>query len=373
MTGTEPRLTAQQTYWSRLAGILLLIALGLWIARDFIAALAWGAVIAIAIDPLHMRLRSRWPGASRRVLIALIITLAVALVVLVPLTLGIAQAAVDARELSLWITAVRTHGIAPPPWLGHLPIGSPELTQWWQAHLASPQAAALQLRNLTGADLLTQTRLIGTNLLHRSGIFAFTLLALFFLLRDRDTILRQARQAGERVFGPDSERIGLQAVSSVRGTIDGLILVGLGEGVVMAVVYLLVGTPHPLLLGALTAVAATIPFGAAVMFLIAALLLLGAGSVSGAVIVIVAGFIVVGIADHFIRPVLIGGATRLPFLWVLIGILGGAETLGILGLFVGPATMAVLIMLWRDYARDPAVQEETAGATLDRDTSTDSG
>ena len=55
------------------------------------------------------------------------------------------------------------------------------------------------------------------------------------------------------------------------------------------------------------------------------------------------------VADHFIRPALIGGATRLPFLWVLIGILGGVETLGLLGLFIGPAAMAVLVMLWREF------------------------
>jgi len=62
----------------------------------------------------------------------------------------------------------------------------------------------------------------------------------------------------------------------------------------------------------------------------------------------VIGLVVVGIADHFLRPVMIGSATRLPFLWVLLGILGGVETLGLLGLFVGPATMAVLVMLWRE-------------------------
>jgi len=65
--------------------------------------------------------------------------------------------------------------------------------------------------------------------------------------------------------------------------------------------------------------------------------------------VIVIGLTVVGIADHFIRSALIGSATRLPFLWVLIGILGGVEAFGLLGLFVGPATMAVLFMLWRDF------------------------
>ncbi|HEX7858436.1 MAG TPA: AI-2E family transporter [Sphingobium sp.] len=339
----------RQAYWSRLVALCLLFVFGLWIAKDFIAALVWGLVIAIAIDPLHMRLRQRWPGRARQMVIALFITLGIALVVLIPLVVGIAQAAKEARDVALWIAAAKAHGVPPPIWLGHLPYGAPEVTLWWQEHLANPEAATTQLHSLAGVDLLTHGRLIGSNVLHRGVIFLFTLLALFFLLRDRDTIIAQLRAAGHRLLGDGSERIGLQAIKSIRGTIDGLVLVGLGEGVVMTIVYLLLGTPHPLLLGVLTAVAATIPFGAAVMFLIAALLLLGTGSVSGAIIVIVAGLIVVGIADHFIRPALIGGTTRLPFLWVLIGILGGAETLGVLGLFVGPATMAVLVMLWRDF------------------------
>jgi len=106
----------------------------------------------------------------------------------------------------------------------------------------------------------------------------------------------------------------------------------------------------------LTAVAAMIPFGAAVLFAIAALMLIGQGAVGWAIAIVVIGLIVVGIADHFVRPYLIGGSTRLPFLWVLIGILGGVESLGLLGLFVGPATMAMLILLWRDYIEGaPAV------------------
>jgi predicted PurR-regulated permease PerM len=66
------------------------------------------------------------------------------------------------------------------------------------------------------------------------------------------------------------------------------------------------------------------------------------------------GFTVTFIADHFVRPQLIGSATRLPFLWVLLGILGGVETWGLLGLFLGPAIMAVLILLWREWTSPPA-------------------
>jgi predicted PurR-regulated permease PerM len=119
----------------------------------------------------------------------------------------------------------------------------------------------------------------------------------------------------------------------------------------MTVVYWMAGAPHAVLLGALTAVAAMIPFGAILVFAVAALLVLAQGSIVWAGAVVVIGLLVVGIADHFIRPALIGGATRLPFLLVLFGILGGVETLGLLGLFVGPGVMAALVLLWREYVR----------------------
>ncbi|HEX7820610.1 MAG TPA: AI-2E family transporter [Sphingobium sp.] len=349
MTIADPQSKERRAYWTRGAVVCLLILLGLWIAKAFIAAILWAVVIAIAIDPLHARMRIRWPGKARNVLLASGITLGIGLVVLIPLVAGIAQAAVEARQVVTWIAEAKAHGVPPPAWLGQLPYGAHALQSWWQTHLASPASATRQFDGLAGVDIVAHSRLIGSNMLHRAVIFAFTLLTLFFLLRDRDAIIAQIRIASDRLLGAAGERIGRQAIRSVRGTIDGLVLVGMGEGAVMTIVYLVLGTPHPLLLGMATAVAAMIPFGAAFIFTIAALLLLSMGAAVQAVVVIVTGLVVVGVADHFIRPVLIGGATRLPFLWVLIGILGGAETLGVLGLFVGPAIMAVLVMLWRDY------------------------
>jgi predicted PurR-regulated permease PerM len=68
----------------------------------------------------------------------------------------------------------------------------------------------------------------------------------------------------------------------------------------------------------------------------------------GAIIVLVWGTLVMFVADHFVKPVLIGGAIELPFLAVLFGILGGVETLGLLGLFVGPLVMVLFMTLWQE-------------------------
>ena len=97
-----------------------------------------------------------------------------------------------------------------------------------------------------------------------------------------------------------------------------------------------------------TAIGCIVPFGAFVMFSIAALLLVYKGSIVGAVVIFVLGLAVLTVADHVVRPYVIGNATRLPFLFVLVGILGGVEAFGMLGLFLGPAIMAILVDLWRE-------------------------
>jgi predicted PurR-regulated permease PerM len=104
-----------------------------------------------------------------------------------------------------------------------------------------------------------------------------------------------------------------------------------------------------------------IPFGAPVAFGAAALYLIEMGSTVAGVAVFCCGMVVVFVADHFIRPVIIGGAARLPFLWVLLGILGGLETFGIVGLFLGPAVMAALISLWRDWTELSPPEQPSKG------------
>jgi predicted PurR-regulated permease PerM len=88
--------------------------------------------------------------------------------------------------------------------------------------------------------------------------------------------------------------------------------------------------------------------------------LLAQGQLAWAIGLLVYGLLVVFIADHFVRPVLISGAARLSFLWVLLGLLGGLETFGLLGLFLGPAILAALMALWRDLA----APEEIAPASV---------
>ncbi len=334
---------------ARLALAIILVLLGLWTLKAFLPALVWAAILAIATWPLYRRARARWPARGHDIALPALFTAAAALLVLIPLGIAGVELAREARVIYAALEDARQHGIAVPGWLGGLPVIGAQAVSWWRETLADPAGYSEFLGRLNHASLYGYTRELGGQLVHRVVVFAFTLLALFFLYRDGEQVGAQMLAASHRAFGPHGERIGRQAIASVHGTVDGLVLVGLGEGVLMWLAYLMAGVPHPALFGAATAIAAMIPFATPVVFCIVGILLLAAGSVTAAVAVVAFGFAVVFVADHFIRPALIGGATKLPFLWVLLGILGGVETWGLLGLFLGPAIMAALVLLWRDW------------------------
>jgi predicted PurR-regulated permease PerM len=99
----------------------------------------------------------------------------------------------------------------------------------------------------------------------------------------------------------------------------------------------------------LTGLLSVVPLGSVVAAAVAGGLLAAAGQMAAAVVVAVIAAVVIFLADHFVRPVMIGDATRLPFVVVLLGILGGIEAWGLIGLVVGPALMAVLMLLWREW------------------------
>ncbi|KAJ8138203.1 hypothetical protein OY671_008584, partial [Metschnikowia pulcherrima] len=208
---------------ARLVSVASSVASASWIVREFSPASAWAVIIAVAIDPLYSRLRGRWNGRIARVSSPAAITSAVALVVSVPSSFAIGQASAEARQIAQGFEWARNNGIAPPAWSDGT---APFARSWWQAHLADTHAPGFVLGRMSDVDVVMHGRLIGSNSMHRAVVFAFTSMTSFFSLRDRDTIVEQCLRASDRVFGPAGERIGRQAINSVRATIDGSVLVG---------------------------------------------------------------------------------------------------------------------------------------------------
>mgnify|MGYP004717143233 FL=1 len=142
------------------------------------------------------------------------------------------------------------------------------------------------------------------------------------------------------------EDIVVHIVRSIRGAVNGLVLVGFGEALVVAPCIVASGTPHSVILVLLLGIGASIPFcGYPAVLLIGGVIAASHG-VTMAVVEIAFGLFVLFVGEHFFRPKFISDETRLPFLHTLIAILGGLSTMGLVGLFIGPALVAAAHMLW---------------------------
>jgi len=325
-----------------------LVLLALWIVREFLPAVAWACVIAIVLWPAYRAIEGHRAFRGRTTVIATVLTLAVALLVVLPVALTIGQAAGEAHELLRWLHAAEQNGLPMPGFVEHLPFGSRQIGDWWVANLTQPLNESA-MKGLHSKAVMSFGRQFGVRALHATMLFGFMLITLFVILQAGPRLSGTVLQGARRAFGADGAQLLQRMAAAVRSTVTGLVVVGLGEGLLLGVAYVATGVPHAALLGTVTAVAAMLPFCAPVVFCGAALWLLTQGAVADAIGLLVWGFVVVFIAEHFVRPVLIGSSTRLPFLLVLFGILGGATTFGLLGIFIGPALMTVLMVLWNDW------------------------
>jgi predicted PurR-regulated permease PerM len=328
----------------------LLVLIALWVVREFLPAVAWAVVLAIVLWPAYQAIERHHWFRRRTTVIATVLTAAIGVLVVLPITVTAIQAGGEAHDLYVWFRAAQENGVPVPDFVARLPVGVRQVTDWWQANLAQPLKSSSAMQHLHGDALVEFGRHFGMRAARASMTFGFMLVTLFVIFQAGPRLSGTLMRGAHRAFGADGAELLRCMAEAVRGTVTGLVVVGLGEGVLLGAAYLVTGVPHAALLGTVTAIAAMLPFCAPVVFGLAALWLLVQGSVVAAVGLLVWGCVVVFVAEHFVRPLLIGNSTRLPFLLVLFGILGGATTFGLIGIFIGPALMTVLMVLWVNWA-----------------------
>ncbi|KTD70413.1 MULTISPECIES: AI-2E family transporter [Legionella] len=325
-----------------------IVALSLFIIHRFIPSLIWASIIVIATYPLYKKWR-RFFG-NKENLSSLLFTTLIGLLFILPLSWILSLLIKESQIFVNFLQSLNQQGGAAPGFLKEFPLVGNDLVTYWDNHLGKPGMIKGILSNvhLSLTPTSYYVKQIGSSLAHRSVQLGFTLLSLFFFYRDGDRLLAQIYQVGEYCLGKRWFRYADRLPRALRATVNGTIVVGLGVGILMGICYGLVGFPAPTLVGFITALAAMIPFVVPIVFITVAIILLSLGSMVSAIIVLVWGTIVMFVADHFIKPALIGGAIELPFLAVLFGILGGVETIGLLGLFVGPLVMVLFMTLWQE-------------------------
>ena len=328
--------------------VIALVSVGLFlIVSGFIGALFWAALAALLFQPLFQRLLERWPG-RRNVAAAvtlLIITIAVVIPALTIASLVVEQAAgvydqIRTGRIDFAHYFQQVHD-ALPRRLQHVldnsGLDSFEEAQRRLSRLVSNSASTLASRALA----------IGANAAAFLLVFAVGLYVTFFLLRDGDHI-GPAIVRTLPLKTSVAERLAERFVLVVRATVKGSGVVAVVQGALGAITFAIVGVPAALLWGLLMAIAALLPaVGPAIVWAPVAVYLLAIGEIWQAIVVILSGMFVIGLADNILRPILVGRDTGLPDWLVLVTTLGGIDQIGLSGIVVGPLAGALFITAWQ--------------------------
>jgi predicted PurR-regulated permease PerM len=336
-----------------------LVVLAFWMSLDFLTPLSWAVVIALTVWPAYRKFSARIGAKPSDVVAPLSFTLIVGLVLFLPVGLAIHQAAQEAQNLLQSLAQIRQNGLPVPEWLPQMPLGE-HGARWWTANLSDPRSASELLGgNLDKEAQAAWTRTLGGQVLHRMFLFILALISLFIILQNGAWIGNRVLDTADKILGDPGERLASKMVETVRGTVNGTVIVAVAEGIIIGAAYVAAGVPNPLLFALLTIAFAMVPLGAWVVFTSAALLLVvQGGSVFAATAVFFFGAVVMLIGDMFVWPNLVGTQARLPFLAALIGIFGGLQTFGLIGLFIGPMILGALWIVWREWLlRSPSSEE----------------
>lgn len=330
--------------------LLLIVLAGLYFLHGFLVPVLAALIIGLASWPLYRRLLLYCN--NRNTLAATLALLVVIVVVVVPICLALSFAIKEASSFIAWALAANRDGMPVPEWIRALPLMGPRLSEYWTFYLGEPHALGSMVEMVSGQHLGNIYRMVLSatgNVFHLILNLLFLLITLFFIYKDGDHLLAQLDVIGERIVPERWQRFSRVVPATVNSTVTGMGLIALGEGIVLGIAYWVAGVPSPALLGVVTGFMALIPGGAPLSFTLVSLYLVGSGKLAAGVGLFLWGAIELFIVDKTLRPRLVGGPVKLPFLPTFFGLVGGVQTMGFVGLFIGPVLMALLVAMWREW------------------------
>jgi predicted PurR-regulated permease PerM len=340
--------------------ILLIVLVSIYFFHGFLVPVLAALIIGFASWPLYRHVIALAQG--NRTLSASIMIAAIVLFLIVPALFIGSYAVQEIRMLFQWGVTTNSEGAPAPEWFATLPLGAEWMTGIWDERIGRPGALGVLVEGAVGANMLN----IYHSILSISGgtlnfllNLLFAIVALLFVYRDGERIAGQLDKIGQRIFPLRWDRLSRIIPATISSTVAGMTIIAIGEGIVLGVAYWLAGAPSPVLLGIITGVAAMIPGGAPLSFTLVSAYLVASGSPFQGIALLTWGSVELFIVDKTLRPKLVGGPIKLPFLPTFFGLIGGVKTMGFVGLFIGPVLMALLVSMWREWMLDLEEPQET--------------
>jgi predicted PurR-regulated permease PerM len=324
-----------------------LIAACLWVLRPFLMPMLWASLIVIATWPAMEKLQVRLGG--RRGLAVTIMTLAILLVVLVPLTFAVLTIVDHAEGISARVTALSTAAPpAPPEWLERVPFAGGKLAAKWRESAAlGPEERLALVTPYTGRILqwfVDQAGSVGLTMMQ----FLLTTIIAAIMYANAEAVRAGVLSFARRLAGSEGEAAAVLAGKAARSVALGVVVTAIVQAALGGIGLFIAGVPAASLLTAVMLVLCLAQVGAGPVLIPAVIWLYWKGSVTWAIVLLV--FTVLALTvDNVLRPVLIRKGADLPLIMIFAGVVGGLVAFGVVGLFVGPVVLAIastLLKAW---------------------------
>ena len=320
------------------------------VLQPFLVLLAWSIILAISLYPLHRRLahvlRLR-PGVA-----ALLITLASALVLLVPTyLLGVSVASSMERAF----VALRSNDFRipePSRALAEWPLVGQALHDVWRRASSDTADVIKEIMPYVrreGLGLLGKIASIGIGF----ALFVVALIIAGFVMAYGERGSCNAVRVASRLTGAErGPRIAALCTSTVRAVAQGVIGIAFLQMLVVGVGLIVADIPAAGLLALVVLLASILQLPTLLVTLpiiIGVFIARGAttGTIVFAVYILIASHV-----DNLLKPLVLGRGSGAPMPVVLIGVLGGTMTSGLIGLFIGPVLLAVGYQLFWQWVDD---------------------
>lgn len=315
------------------------------IAQPFIPDIFFAACLAIAFHPLYAWFDRR---LRRPALSSFLTTLAILLVILVPMILMGMAAAGEGRAL---YEHLKRESAEDGGWSAYFAQYLDPPLQWIAAKTGMTlpdlrQAALDRIQSWSTKAVQWAGSLLG-NLTETIADTFITLFTLYFLLQSSGRVGQAAREYLPLAPGRVDEL--MRAIgTSIVANVYGIAAVSAAQGLLTGVGFAIAGLHAPVLWGCVAAICALVPVvGAALVWVPGVIALVVVGSYGMAIFLVIWGVVVVGMADNVIRPLILSSAAEMSTLPVFFALLGGMQAFGMIGLFAGPVVLSVAMALIR--------------------------
>jgi predicted PurR-regulated permease PerM len=356
-------MTSRSQLWENLGALLsvgLLMGGCALILAPFATVLLWAAIVSYTSWNLYRSVSARLGG--RETLAATLLVGVMIVAIVLPLALALAAFAAQAVNITQNLNQAMEEGLPMlPDWVSSLPWLGERLSGWWIGLAEGDPAVLEQVRAglLRGSGFLLQAgKAAGQGL----GVLLLSCVLVFFFYVGGARAGFWLASGLHRIAGPRGQQLLLIAGQTVKSVVFGILGTAVAQGALAGIGFAVAGVPAPIVLGLITALLSVVPFGPALLWLPAAAWLYHDNELFWAGFIVAWGVLVVGMADNVLKPLLIGKGTNLPFLLIMLGVLGGAMSFGLLGVFIGPTLLAVGFAVLKDWvlikAEEPLIKSD---------------